>query len=180
MNKNRILFVILILMVAVLMIGASSAFSLFGKQKTQLNIISDDTIYQGDEFKINLTNDKGEAIVNATVNITVTGDDGFNNTTNITTNESGLASLKVDYGSGKYVFNCTYAGSDDYEASNATQNLTVQYVESQQEDTTDSNYDPGAFYSAQEGRTIYTGEVHDAPDGHKYKHLGYNEWQKID
>ena len=43
-----------------------------------------------------------------------------------------------------------------------------------------SNYDSGAFYSAQEGRTIYTGEIHDAPDGHQYKHLGNNEWEKID
>lgn len=43
-----------------------------------------------------------------------------------------------------------------------------------------SNYDSGAFYSAQSGRTIYTGEIHDGPDGHKWKHLGNNKWVKID
>ena len=49
----------------------------------------------------------------------------------------------------------------------------------QMSDSSNSD-DSGAFYSAQEGRTICTGEIHDAPDGHQYKHLGNNEWEKID
>lgn len=49
----------------------------------------------------------------------------------------------------------------------------------QMSDSSNSD-DSGAFYSAQEGRIIYTGEIHDAPDGHQYKHLGNNEWEKID
>lgn len=179
MNRNRLVFAILIVFIAVIMVGASSAFSLFGKQKTELNITNEDTINQGDEFKINLTADNGDAISNATVNITITGEDGFNETKNITTNESGIATLKIEYDAGSYVFNCTYAGDDDHEASNATQNLTVKYEETSSDDS-NSNYDSGAFYSEQEGRIIYTGEVHDAPDGHRYKHLGYNEWQQID
>lgn len=43
-----------------------------------------------------------------------------------------------------------------------------------------SSGDAGAFYSYQDGRTIHTGEVQLAPDGHHWKHLGYNEWVKID
>lgn len=178
MNKNKLIFAGLIIIIALMMVGASSAFSLFGKQQTKLNITSSDTIYQGDEFKINLTNDKGEAIGNATINILITNDDGLNETKNITTNESGIANLTVDKDAGKYVFNCTYAGDDDFEPSNATQNLTVIYEEVSSDDS-DSNYDPGAFYSAQEGRVIYTGEVHDGPDGNRYRHLGNNEWQMV-
>lgn len=45
--------------------------------------------------------------------------------------------------------------------------------------TASSSYDSGAFYSEQSGRTIYTGEIQDGPDGHKWKHLGNNQWVKI-
>ncbi|WP_299526203.1 hypothetical protein [uncultured Methanobrevibacter sp.] len=40
--------------------------------------------------------------------------------------------------------------------------------------------DPGAFYSDQAGRTIYTGEIETGDDDHQWKHLGNNEWEKID
>lgn len=40
--------------------------------------------------------------------------------------------------------------------------------------------DPGAFYSYQDERMIHTGEIVLAPDDHHWKHLGYNEWVKID
>lgn len=46
--------------------------------------------------------------------------------------------------------------------------------------TSSTNSDPGAFYSYQDGRTVYTGEINLAPDGHHWKHLGNNEWVKID
>lgn len=179
-SKNKIIFAILIAVIAILMVGAASAFSLFGKTQTKLNITGEDTLYPGDNLTINLTNDKGEAIENATVNITVTGDNGFNKTANVTTNKSGIAVLEIDYEAGTYAVNCSYAGDDDFEASDISKNITVKANEVATSDDSSSSGDPGAFYSAQEGRIIYTGEVHDAPDGHKYKHLGNNEWQKID
>lgn len=180
MDKNRILFVFLIVIVIALLIGASSAFSLFGKQKTQLNITNNDTISQNDNITINLTTDKGDAISNATINVTIKTDDGKNETKSVVTNESGIATFKFENESGKYVINCTYDGNDDNEACNAVQNLTVKEVEVEDSGYDDSNYDYGAFYSAQEGRVIYTGEIHSGPDGHRYRHLGYNEWQQID
>ena len=42
------------------------------------------------------------------------------------------------------------------------------------------NPDEGSFYSAQAGRVIHVGEVQYGADGHRWKHLGYNEWVKID
>ena len=62
MSKNRILLVFLIVIIIALLIGASSAFSLFGKQKTQINITNNDTISQNDNITINLTTEKGDAI----------------------------------------------------------------------------------------------------------------------
>lgn len=178
MNKNRILFVVLIVIIVALVISASSAFSLFGKQKTQLNITNDKIISQNNNITVNLTTDKGEAISNATINVTITNAEGKNETKSIVTNQSGIATFKFENGSGKYVVNCTYSGNDDKESCSSVQNLTVKEVEDSS--YSDSNYDYGAFYSGQEGRTIYTGEIHSGPDGHRYKHMGYNEWQQID
>ena len=38
--------------------------------------------------------------------------------------------------------------------------------------------DPGAFYSHQEGKTFYTGDIVDSPVG-KMRHLGNNEWEPV-
>lgn len=167
-------------MILALFIGASSAFSLFGKQATQLNITNDDTIHPGDKITIKLTKDDGKAIANATVNITITNDDGLNETKKATTNKNGMIGFKFNKDVGSYIINCTYAGDDDNEASNATKKVTVENEETYDDsDDSDSYYDYGAFYSDQYGGMVYTGEIHEGPDGNLYRHLGYNEWEIV-
>ena len=61
----------------------------------------------------------------------------------------------------------------------------IEYEESQSSEAQNykseqSDVDEGAFYSAQHGRTIYTGEIDYAPDEHYWRHLGNNEWERID
>lgn len=172
--RNRIIIGLLIVLVVSLSIGASTAFSLFGKEDTSLAVISNDTVDQGDDLNISLTKVNGDPIDNATVNITLTDEDGSNLTFSVLTNKSGIAKLQLN-DSGDYLVNCTYGGNDDLKECNATQNLTVNSVE---DDSADA--DSGAFYSGQAERVISTGEIHDAPDGHRYQHMGNNEWKQID
>ena len=180
LKRDKIILAMLIVMILALFIGASSAFSLFGKQATQLNITNDDTISPGDKITINLTKD-GKGIANATINITITNDNGLNETNSTTTIKKGIATFKFDKDAGNYVINCTYAGDNDNKASNATKNITVKVEETNDDysDDSDSYQDDGAIYSEQYGGMVYTGEIHAGPDGNYYKHLGYNEWVQV-
>lgn len=180
MDKNKIIIGVLIVLILALSISAASAFSLFGKQDVKLVISSEDTLNQGDNLTVNLTNANKKPIDNATVNVTIIAENGTNQTHSIVTNEKGVGSLKLDNDVGSYVVNCTYGGNDDYNGNATSQNLTINEVAVDDSSLDDGQDDPGAFYSEQEGRVIYTGEIVVGPDGNTYKHLGYNEWEQID
>ncbi|WP_407377254.1 Ig-like domain-containing protein [Methanobrevibacter sp.] len=180
MNRNRIIFCVLIVIVAALLLSVSAAaFPFFGKETAKLNITSNETLSDGDDLEINLTDNNGKPIANVTVNITIADENGENDNKSVVTDENGTAKLKIDKSAGKYTVNCTFAGNDNFEAVSATQNITIEESYEENYDDSTSTEDPGAFYSAQEGRIIYTGEIHGAPDGNRYRHLGYNEWEMV-
>lgn len=181
MKRNKVVIAIFIVLIIALSIGAASAFSLFGKEDAKLVITGNDTLNKGDDLNITLTKVDGKPINNATISIVITGENGTNQTLTNVTNASGIAKFKIDKDAGSYIVNCTFAGDDKFNANNTSKNLTIKDVEEDVEipdDTEDD--DPGAFYSEQEGRVIYTGEIHEGPDGNRYRHMGYNEWQLVE
>ena len=181
MDRNKIIIVALIIIIVALIVGMVAIMPGFGKESANLTIKSNDTISQGESVKIELSDMNGTPIDNETVNVTIEDDNGDVEHKSAVTNDDGVAKVKIEE-PGNYTVNCTFEGNDNFTQNTTTQEVEVveDVVESEDTDSDDSDSDPGAFYSAQEGRVIYTGEIHDAPDGHRYKHLGYNEWEKVD
>lgn len=182
MDNNKIIIVALIAVIVILIIGLTVAIPNFGKGKTNITIKSNDTISQGDSIKVKLTDVNGTPIDNGTVNVTIKNEKTTVVKKAVLTDKDGTAKIKMDADPGNYTVNCTFNGDDNF-----TQNTTTKHVEVKEPDdvevdtgSSDDTDDPGAFYSEQEGRVIYTGEIHDAPDGHRYMHLGYNEWEMVD
>lgn len=182
MERNRFIIVALIIIIAILIIGLAVIMPGFGKEKANLTIKSNDTISQGESIKVELTDVNGTPIENETVNVTISDENGTEESEVAVTDDEGVVEVTVDVEDvGNYTVECTFEGNENF-----TENTTVQEIEVVEEEipeeipSSSEEVDPGAFYSGQEGRIIYTGEVHDAPDGHKYKHLGNNEWEKID
>lgn len=180
MDKNQKIIIALIVIIAIILIGLAVAMPNFGKQQANLTIKSNDTINQGESIKIELTDVNGTPIENETVNVTLTDENGTSDEKVAVTNKKGVAKVDVeDEDPGNYTVECTFEGNDNF-----TEDTIVEEVEIVEEDTSDistqEDIDYGAFYSQQEGRIIYTGEIHAAPDGHRYKHLGYNEWEMVD
>lgn len=180
MDKNKIAIISLIIIIAVLLIGLAVIMPNYGKQKANLTIKSNDTISKGDSIKVELTDINGTPIKNETVNVTLTDENGTSEHKHATTDKKGIAEVELDTEDvGNYTVECTFEGNDNF-----TENTTTQEVEIVEEDveisTISEDVDYGAFYSAQEGRIIYTGEIHWGPDGHRYKHLGNNEWEMVE
>lgn len=179
MDNNKIIVIALIAIIAVLIIGLAVIMPGFGKEKSNITIESNDALNQGDSIEINLTAVNGTPIDNETVNVTIKNDTEIVEEQTVVTNEEGVAEVEVTEEPGNYTVECTFEGNDNFTEDTTTQEIEVEEAEDTTYSSTDDG-DPGAFYSAQEGRVIYTGEIHDAPDGHRYKHLGYNEWEMID
>ena len=116
---------------------------------------------------ITITNSKGKVVVDDVVK----------------TNSKGKAKLDLDLKKGKYNVTVTYGGNENYTGNNTTQKLTIKEKVVEAESTSSSsssssNYDSGAFYSRQAGKTIYTGQVMDTPAG-KMRHLGNDKWEHV-
>lgn len=167
----------IIAIIAVLIIGLAVAMPGFGKEKANVTIKSNDTISQGESIKIELKDVNGTPIDNETVNVTLKDENGTEEVkVAIVTDNKGVAEVEVDdeQEAGNYTVECKFEGNDNF-----TEDTTTQEIEIVEEDVPE-DIDYGAFYSEQEGRTIYTGEIHEGPDGHRYRHLGYNEWEMVD
>lgn len=182
MDRNKLIIVALIIIIAVLIIGLAVMMPGYSKEKSNLTIKANDTISHGESIKIELTDVNGTPIENETVNVTISDEKGTEENESAVTDEEGIIEVTVDVGGvGNYTVECTFEGNDNF-----TENTTVREIEVVEEEipqevaTSSGDIDYGAFYSAQEGRIIYTGEVHEGPDGHRYKHLGNNEWEMVD
>lgn len=184
MDKNKLIIIAIVAVIAVLIIGLAVVMPGFGKEKANVTIKSNDTISQGESIEIELTDVNGTPIDNETVNVTLTDENGTEDIrVMVVTDDEGVAEVEIDdeQETGNYTVECTFEGNENF-----TENTTTQEIEIVEEDVpeeiedTSEDYDPGAFYSAQEGRVIYTGEIHGGPDGHRYRHLGYNEWEMVE
>lgn len=179
MDKNKIIILALIVIIAALLVGIVSIMpGTTAKQDTNLTFKSKSKLTEGDSLKIMLTDVNGTPLSNQTVNVTITDKDESNSYYSVVTNEKGIGTLKPDKSAGKYNVLINYGGNENYAGSNATKKITVEkeVVEAKVTSTGSSSYDPGAFYSRQAMRTIYTGEVVDSPGG-PMRHLGNNKWE---
>ena len=187
MDKNKIIILALIVVIAALLVGmAFTMMPNMTKQDTKLKFKSNSTLTKGDSLKIKLTDANGTAIANQTVNITITNKNGASDNHSVVTNAKGVGTLKLDKGAGKYNVTVSYGGNDKYNGCNATEKLTIEEKVDEVQSTSSSgsdsssssNYDSGAFYSKQAGKTINTGDVYDTPAG-KMRHLGNDKWEPV-
>ena len=191
MDRQKIIILALIEMVVILLVAVFSMMPGFTKQNTEITFKNNSTLTKGDSLNITLTDANGTALADQTVNITIADGNNAENYHSAVTDENGTASLKLDNGAGNYTVTVSYEGDEKYNGCNATEEITIEeeVVETQTSSSSDassdssstsSNYDSGAFYSKQSESMVYTGEVRDAPDGHKWRHLGNNEWERVD
>lgn len=197
--------ILLIAIIAVLVVGVALMMNT-SKQESKIDVVSNGPLHMGSTFLVKLTDLNNNPIAKENVSIVIY--DGNSNAVvdkQVKTDDQGIASLELDdISSGNYKVNITFKGNDKFKNSTLTYNLTVEESSIEpvqintdnvnQTSTTNtttnssqgnsnqgnSNSGSGSFYSAQSGKTYYTGEVDLAPDGHHYKHVGNGEWIRID
>lgn len=139
MDKNKIIILALIVVIAALLVGmAFTMMPNMAKQDTKLKFKNNSTLAEGDSVKIKLTDANGTAIANQTINVTIKDKDGTSDYHSVETNEKGVGTLKIDKDAGKYDVTVSYGGNDKYNGCNATKKITIKKEEVVQEEVVES------------------------------------------
>lgn len=117
MNR-KIIFALLVLALA-----TSAAFA---AQASQMEITSPDKLKNGDSFNLTLTAKDGTPIADQMVDIIVTAQSGEKNHINFTTDKDGKLGFGIaGVSPGKYTFNCTFNGTNDFNTCNQAKEVTI-------------------------------------------------------
>ena len=159
--------IIIVLIVIIVILTAAIGFTMFNpthaKQPTKINITSKNTLTEGDNLSLQLTDLNKTALSKQKVNITVKDSKGkvvLNKT--VKTNSKGKVNLGLDLKKGKYNVTVSYSGNENYTGNNTTRELTIKekVVEAQQ---TSSSSNSGSS-----GWTDSRGAYHFYKNGQEY------------
>ena len=157
-NDKKLIAICLLIIFAV---AAISGAVVFLNKKTSTTLIedSDSTFTIGNKYSVSLIDADGNKLANRTINLAFTDSDGNTEYYDVSTNEKGVAKLKIDLPKGNYSVNASFGGDDKFKASSFTQNIRVK--NKPQEKTSSSSV-------ATSGKTITPSYEYEKYDG-EYK-----------
>ena len=153
-NKNIIIILIVIIIILAAAIGFMVLKPTHAKEPTKINITSKNTLTEGNNLSLQLTDLNKTALSKQKVNITVKNSKGkvvLNKT--VKTNSKGKVSLDLDLKKGKYNVTVSYGGNENYTGNNTTQELTIKekVVEAQQSASSSSSSETPRYTTDEHG-----------------------------
>lgn len=132
MNKKITLLILSIFIVAVA-VGAAVAAE--AKVNTEIKMLSEKTLKNGDDIEFQLKDDKGNPIASQKVNISFEANGKFENYSVITDKDGKgyLVLTNEEVGDHKVIIN--YTGNDKYKASKLEETITIKEGEATSEKT---------------------------------------------
>lgn len=127
---------VLVAIVIVLLVALAAIIPQANKQNTILTFENGHEFNEGDSIQIKLTDANGTALVNKTVNVTITDGNKASYYYSVVTNDKGIGTLKLDKNAGEYNVTLSYDGNNDYKSCNETQKITIKEKATQTEQTT--------------------------------------------
>ncbi|WP_292609316.1 Ig-like domain-containing protein [Methanobrevibacter sp. UBA188] len=159
-NKKIIIVLIVIIVILTAAIGFTMFNPVHSKEPTKINITSKNTLTEGDNLTLQLTDLNKTALSKQKVNITVKNSKGkvvLSKT--VKTNSKGKAKLDLDLKKGKYNVTVSYGGNENYTGNNTTQNLTIKekVVEAQQSSSSSNggSSEPSDWYDSRGAHHFY-------------------------
>ena len=130
MENNKIIIALLLIIIVLLVVFAIVFINpTNAKTDTKITVTSNNTLHDGQDFSIALTDINGTPLTNQTVNITIADANGGKNQQQVTTDGMGNGILQLNgLATGNYSVNVTYGGNDNYSVSNITQKIEIKEV----------------------------------------------------
>lgn len=127
MQQKHIIIILAVVVVALVAVMAVMSMpSLNSKNDSKIAIVSNSTLYGGDNLTVKLT-DLNNAAISAGVKITVTDNSG--NVVledSLKTDSDGKVSMSLNLDAGNYTVNATFSGNDNFTANSTTQKLVIE------------------------------------------------------
>lgn len=184
MNKNKKIIIALLLIIIALIIAIGAI--VIQPEKTSLIITSNTTLEHNDTLSVQLIDKNNNPLVNKTVSIDFSNNEGNITSINLTTDDKGIVKFNVENMTpGAYSINCSFIGDLYHKKTFLEENITIneEVIESSSEYTVANDYsnDPGAIYDHTTGTGWHaTGEVIYDPRSESYwEHQGYNDWKEL-
>ena len=126
MENDKIIIILLVIVMA-LLIAAFMLFGPFAGKDVQMNVITADTLSDGDNFGISLKSSDGTPVANAVVNLTIIDGSGGENHQVITTDANGEGYLPMNgLTPGKYNMELSYSGGNGFKANSTSHVIEMQ------------------------------------------------------
>ncbi len=185
MERNKIIIIALIILIAALLVGiVAMMMPNLNKQDANLVFKSKSKITEGGSLQVQLTSDNGEGIADQTVNVTFTDSNGANYYYSVLTNDNGVGKLKLDKKPGKYSVTISYDGNDVYSSCNSTKNIKIEKKEVEATSSETQSSQPSAYAYRSDGSPMYSQAEVDQYMLNKYGmvdyHVGSNGYIDMD
>lgn len=159
MNEKNLLiiaiFIVIVILLGIFIFAMPHNNGIDGKQNSQINFLSKDTLKNGEAIEFELKDEKGNPIASQNVTIYFL-EDGENQTYSIFTNPEGKGSLVLNNElPGSYQVTVTYNGTVRYNGCSATQTVNVEEGIAEPSEETDSGSAVPDNSSA--GTSLYNG-----------------------
>lgn len=125
MDKENIVYIGIIIG-ALIVLAIVSVYAIqYSQENTNLEIMSNSNLHNGDLFILKLTGSYNNPIANKPVEIIVTDALGEKNSFRATTDDSGEISFGMNVTPGVYTFDCVFSGDNNYKQSCTSQHLYI-------------------------------------------------------
>lgn len=153
-KDKKKLIVILLIIVVILLLTLITLMTNFGKESSEINIISKDTLKNGDTISITLKDSNGNPISDQKVDIIIENEKNQQ----VTTDEMGNGVLQLNrISDGQYTVKVIYNGNDKYSKSETTQSLTISDQTTSLSNSESSSSDKTENIMSEDGYSYKTG-----------------------
>ena len=126
LKKTGMWIISLIIIIIAVILAIFAVSSLFVIKESQIEIISNDTVHNGDSINIKLSDIDGNPLSNESVKIVMMDNKGKRQSYSITTDSNGIADTTVaNKDPGRLTINATFEGNEKFNSTNEVKLIKV-------------------------------------------------------
>ena len=127
LKKTDMWIISLIILIIAVILTIFAVSSLFGIKESQIDIISNDAVHNGDSINIKLSDIDGHPLSNESVKIVMMDNKGKRQSYSITTDSNGIADTTVaNKDPGRLTINATFEGNEKFNSTNEVKLIKVR------------------------------------------------------
>lgn len=149
LKKSDVRIISLVIIIIAVLLAIFAVSSLFGIKESQIEIISNDTVHNGDSINIKLSDIDGNPLSNESVKIVLMDNKGKRQSYAITTDSKGIADTAIaNKDPGRLTINATFEGNEKFNSTYSVKLIKVLEGSSNKNSTDVASVDTQESYDS--------------------------------